>query len=60
VFWLVDKVVAFIAPIIIGGREGKTAVAGNGVDRMVDSLRLKRVRFEKCGDDLMVSGYVKE
>ena len=55
---LVDKVVAFIAPIIIGGAEAKTAVAGGGVDRVADSFRLERVRVEKFGDDLMVSGYV--
>jgi diaminohydroxyphosphoribosylaminopyrimidine deaminase/5-amino-6-(5-phosphoribosylamino)uracil reductase len=55
---LVDKVIAFIAPIIIGGQETKTAVAGKGVDKMVDSIRLKRVRVERFGPDLMVSGYV--
>jgi len=55
---LVDKVIAFIAPIIIGGAEAKTAVAGGGVDRVADSFRLERVRVEKFGDDLMVSGYV--
>jgi len=56
---LVDKVIAFIAPIIIGGKEAKTAVGGKGVDKVIDSFRLKRVRVEKFGDDLMVSGYVK-
>ncbi|MDH5696669.1 MAG: dihydrofolate reductase family protein, partial [Dehalococcoidia bacterium] len=55
---LVDKVVAFIAPIIIGGGEAKTAVAGKGVDKVADSFRLERVRVKKLGDDLMVSGYV--
>jgi diaminohydroxyphosphoribosylaminopyrimidine deaminase/5-amino-6-(5-phosphoribosylamino)uracil reductase len=55
---LVDKVIAFTAPIIIGGAEAKTAVAGKGVDRVADSFRLERVRVEKLGDDLMVSGYV--
>jgi diaminohydroxyphosphoribosylaminopyrimidine deaminase/5-amino-6-(5-phosphoribosylamino)uracil reductase len=55
---LVDKVIAFIAPIIIGGAEAKTAVAGKGVDKVADSFRLERVRVEKLGDDLMVSGYV--
>ncbi len=57
-YGLVDKVIAFTAPIIIGGAEAKTAVAGKGVDRVADSLRLERVRVEKLGDDLMVSGYV--
>jgi diaminohydroxyphosphoribosylaminopyrimidine deaminase/5-amino-6-(5-phosphoribosylamino)uracil reductase len=55
---LVDKVIAFIAPIIIGGAEAKAAVAGEGVDRVADSFRLERVRVEKLGDDLMISGYV--
>jgi len=55
---LVDKVVAFIAPIIIGGVEAKTAVAGGGVDRVADSFRLERIRVGKFGDDLMISGYV--
>ncbi len=55
---LVDKVIAFIAPIILGGAEAKTAVAGRGVDKVAESFRLERVRVEKLGDDLMVSGYV--
>jgi diaminohydroxyphosphoribosylaminopyrimidine deaminase/5-amino-6-(5-phosphoribosylamino)uracil reductase len=57
---LVDKVIAFIAPIIIGGKEAKTAVSGKGVDKVVDSLKLECVSLEKLGEDLMVSGYVKE
>jgi diaminohydroxyphosphoribosylaminopyrimidine deaminase/5-amino-6-(5-phosphoribosylamino)uracil reductase len=55
---LVDKVIAFIAPIIIGGAEARTAVAGSGVDKVADSLRLERVRVERFGNDLAVSGYV--
>jgi diaminohydroxyphosphoribosylaminopyrimidine deaminase/5-amino-6-(5-phosphoribosylamino)uracil reductase len=57
---LVDKVVAFIAPIIIGGEQAKTAVGGSGVDKVVDAFRLRRVRVERCGEDMMVSGYIKE
>jgi len=56
---LVDKVIAFIAPIIIGGKEAKTAVGGKGVDKVADSLRLERVSVEKFGEDLMISGYVR-
>jgi diaminohydroxyphosphoribosylaminopyrimidine deaminase/5-amino-6-(5-phosphoribosylamino)uracil reductase len=55
---LVDKVIAFIAPIIIGGAEARTAVAGSGVDKVADSFRLERVKVEKFGDNLAVSGYV--
>ncbi len=56
---LVDKVIAFVAPIIIGGREAVTAVAGQGVERVVDSLRLEGVSVERFEEDLMVSGYVR-
>ncbi len=55
---LVDKVIAFVAPIIIGGSEAKTAVVGEGVDKVMDSIKLKRVRTKRLGGDLMVSGYV--
>ena len=55
---LVDKVIVFIAPIIIGGEKARTAVAGKGIDKVVDSFKLKRVTVKRFGQDLMVSGYV--
>lgn len=56
---LVDKVIAFVAPIIIGGKEARTAVAGDGVEKVIDAAKLERVRVEKFGEDLMISGYIK-
>lgn len=56
---LVDKVIAFIAPVIIGGREAKIAVAGEGVARMAEVTRLQRIKIERFGQDVMVSGYVR-
>lgn len=56
---LVDKVIAFIAPVIIGGAEAKTAVAGKGVECMAEAMRLDRVTIEKFDDDVMISGYVR-
>lgn len=55
---LVDKVIAFQAPIIIGGEQARPAVAGNGIDKLADCCRLKQVKVEKVGDDIMISGYV--
>ena len=55
---LVDRVVVFIAPVIIGGKEARTAVAGRGVDKVVDSLKLEQVSVERFEEDLMVCGYV--
>jgi diaminohydroxyphosphoribosylaminopyrimidine deaminase/5-amino-6-(5-phosphoribosylamino)uracil reductase len=56
---LVDKVLAFISPIIIGGCEA-VSVGGNGVDNIAKALRLSRVNIKSFGDDILVSGYVEE
>jgi diaminohydroxyphosphoribosylaminopyrimidine deaminase/5-amino-6-(5-phosphoribosylamino)uracil reductase len=55
---LVDKVVTFIALIIIGGEKAKSAVAGKGVDKVVDSFKLGRVSVARFRQDIMVTGYV--
>ena len=55
---LVDKVLAFISPIIIGGDGAKSAVGGNGVNTVVEALRLNRVKIIEFGDDILISGYV--
>ncbi|MBI4298399.1 MAG: bifunctional diaminohydroxyphosphoribosylaminopyrimidine deaminase/5-amino-6-(5-phosphoribosylamino)uracil reductase RibD [Chloroflexi bacterium] len=54
---LVDKVVAFIAPMIIGGKEALSPVAGDGVERVSQALRLSRVRVEHLEPDIAVIGY---
>jgi diaminohydroxyphosphoribosylaminopyrimidine deaminase/5-amino-6-(5-phosphoribosylamino)uracil reductase len=55
---LVDKVIGFIAPVIIGGKQAKTPVAGKGVENVLDSIKLERVRTERINGDVMISGYV--
>ncbi|MFC1919011.1 bifunctional diaminohydroxyphosphoribosylaminopyrimidine deaminase/5-amino-6-(5-phosphoribosylamino)uracil reductase RibD [Chloroflexota bacterium] len=57
---LIDKVIAFIAPIIIGGKEATTAAAGSGVDKVAEAIKLERISVERFGEDFMISGYVKK
>jgi diaminohydroxyphosphoribosylaminopyrimidine deaminase/5-amino-6-(5-phosphoribosylamino)uracil reductase len=54
---LVDKLLAFIAPLIIGGREAPGAVGGEGFTHLQEAPRLARVRVEMVGEDMLVSGY---
>jgi diaminohydroxyphosphoribosylaminopyrimidine deaminase/5-amino-6-(5-phosphoribosylamino)uracil reductase len=54
---LVDKVHAVVAPLVIGGREAPAAVAGRGVERMAEALRLRDIAVERLGDDMLVTGY---
>ena len=54
---LVDKVVAFIAPLIIGGVTATPAVGGQGSGTIAKALRLREVQTQTLGEDLMVVGY---
>ena len=49
-----DEVLLFIAPIIVGGRNAKTFVEGNGVKYIKDSLRFKKIEVKKFADDIVV------
>ena len=54
---MVDKVIAFIAPVIIGGSKARTAVAGSGIEKMLNACRLTSVEVENLGSDIVVTGY---
>ena len=55
---LVDKVVTFLAPQIIGGEQARPSVAGMGIDKLADSTKLTKIKVEQVGPDIQVSGYV--
>ena len=55
---LVDKVLVFIAPIIIGGEQAKNPVEGKGVEKLSQATNLIRIRMEGVGNDILISGYV--
>ncbi len=57
---VVDKVVYFIAPKIIGGREAPGAVGGEGAGLMKEALELKDLRATVLGDNIMVEGYLRQ
>ena len=54
---LVDRVVAFVAPVIVGGGFAPSPVGGVGVDLIVDALRLSDVQIQTFGDDVAVTGW---
>lgn len=55
---IVDKVMFFVAPKVIGGREAVTPVEGEGAQRMGDALMLERMHAEPVGEDLLIEAYV--
>ncbi len=55
---IVDKVMMFIAPKIIGGASAVTPVEGKGRALMEDAIKLKGIGVMRFGEDIMIEGYV--
>ncbi|HKN18874.1 MAG TPA: bifunctional diaminohydroxyphosphoribosylaminopyrimidine deaminase/5-amino-6-(5-phosphoribosylamino)uracil reductase RibD [Dissulfurispiraceae bacterium] len=55
---IVDKVVFFIAPKIIGGRHSFPAIGGSVFRRLEDAYRIRDLRTRKSGEDILVEGYI--
>lgn len=56
---IVDKVLYFYAPRIIGGREAVPAVGGLGCADVASSIRVEHIRTRRLGEDILVEGYVR-
>ena len=57
---LVDEVLAFVAPKIIGGKTAKTPVEGNGIDVMSEAVELTGRVVSTMGEDILISGLVQK
>jgi diaminohydroxyphosphoribosylaminopyrimidine deaminase/5-amino-6-(5-phosphoribosylamino)uracil reductase len=53
---LVDRVVFYVAPLLLGG--GVPAIAGRGAGSNADGIRLADVTYQKIGSDLKIEGSV--
>lgn len=53
---LVNRVYAYIAPKLIGGRDAKSPVGGNGIREMAAAKRLSDMTVMQLGEDLCVTG----
>lgn len=54
---LVNKIILFLAPKIIGGSASPGSFTFEGPERMQDAVGLSRVRIERFGEDLCIMGY---
>ena len=57
---LVDKVFAFIAPVVIGGSAASSPVEGRGVEYMTQALKIERTTMRAIGPDWLLVGYPQE
>ncbi len=55
---LLDKVLLFYAPIMIGGKNAQSLIGGKGVDFLRDAHKLDIVTVKRFKDDIYVEAYV--
>ena len=55
----VQKVIAFIAPKIVGGKLAPSPVSDLGLETMPEALNLERVRWSTVGQDIAIEGYLE-
>jgi diaminohydroxyphosphoribosylaminopyrimidine deaminase/5-amino-6-(5-phosphoribosylamino)uracil reductase len=55
---MVDKVYAYVAPRLIGGREAPGPVGGAGVEHLAEAIPLRELDATRLGADLLITGYV--
>jgi len=55
---IVDKVMFFVAPLLLGGNGAVSAIGGPGVKTLKQAFRLKHFSLTSVGDDWMAEGYL--
>lgn len=56
----VDRVLVFVAPLLLGGGDGKRICAGSGPSRLAEALRLREVRVRRFAGDVLIEGEVEQ
>ena len=54
----IQKILAFIAPKIIGGAEAPSPIEDLGLTQMTEALELEQVKWRSIGVDLLMEGYL--
>jgi len=52
-----QKMIIFVAPLVIGGAEAPAILSGEGVPRLTEGYRFRFDRVESVGSDLMITAY---
>lgn len=55
----VQKVLAFVAPKIVGGQSAPSPIGELGLNRMTEALPLDRVTLKTIDQDVLISGYLQ-
>ncbi len=53
---IVDKVMVFIAPKLIGGSGAPGPIGGAGIDKLSEAVSLTDISLDRVGEDILVTG----
>jgi diaminohydroxyphosphoribosylaminopyrimidine deaminase/5-amino-6-(5-phosphoribosylamino)uracil reductase len=56
----IDEVRMFVAPLVAGGREARTAVEGIGIERIAAAPRAVHMEVERIEDDVLIIARLKD
>ncbi len=59
-YGIVDKIVSFVAPKIIGGADAPSPVGGKGFPSMEDAIGVTGWKYRKIGSDILIEGYIRK
>jgi len=57
---IVNKIYAFIAPKIIGGKDALSPIGAKGISFMKDAILLENQELKQFGEDVLITGYIKK
>ena len=56
---VIDKLMLFLAPKLLGGSDGVPLFRGPGAGRMADARVLHRMRVRRVAEDVLIEGYLR-
>lgn len=57
---LVDKMLTFIAPKVLGGKDALTPVEGQGIRIISEAIQLEREKIYHFNEDIMIESYIRK
>ena len=56
---LADRVMVFVAPIIIGGAGAKSPVLGTGINKISEAAKINEIEIKRFSNDIVIEGTLK-
>jgi diaminohydroxyphosphoribosylaminopyrimidine deaminase/5-amino-6-(5-phosphoribosylamino)uracil reductase len=57
---IIDKVIFFLAPKLIGGQQAPSAIGGKGFAKLSDAIQLTDLSIKRIGSDIKIEGYINK